>query len=46
MAYHILLVEDDAQIREVIEDFFLAKSQGEMQLHIVDEYIRLCRKSA
>ena len=27
MAYHILLVEDDAQIREVIEDFFRAKSQ-------------------
>jgi len=34
MAYHILLVEDDAQIREVIEDFFEAKSEGEMQLHI------------
>ncbi len=37
MAYHILLVEDDAQIREVIEDFFRAKSQGEMQLHIAKD---------
>lgn len=37
MAYHILLVEDDAQIREVIEDFFCAKSQGEMQLHIAKD---------
>ena len=37
MAYHILLVEDDAQIREVIEDFFNAKSQGEMQLHIAKD---------
>lgn len=37
MAYHILLVEDDAQIREVIEDFFDAKSQGEMQLHIAKD---------
>lgn len=34
MAYHILLVEDDAQIREVIEDFFNGKSEGELQLHI------------
>ena len=39
MAYHILLVEDDAQIREVIEDFFQAKSRGEMQLHIVKDGI-------
>ena len=37
MAYHILLVEDDAQIREVIEDFFAAKGQGEMQLHIAKD---------
>lgn len=37
MAYHILLVEDDAQIREVIRDFFQAKSQGEMQLHIAKD---------
>ena len=37
MAYHILLVEDDAQIREVIEDFFCAKSQREMQLHIAKD---------
>ncbi len=34
MAYHILLVEDDAQIREVITDFFHAKSEGNIQLHI------------
>ena len=31
--FHILLVEDDSQIREVIEDFFLAKSNGEIQIH-------------
>ena len=37
MAYHILLVEDDAQIREVIRDFFHAKGQGEMQLHIAKD---------
>lgn len=37
MAYHILLVEDDAQIREVIEDFFTAKSEGEIQLHIAKD---------
>ncbi len=37
MAYHILLVEDDAQIREVIEDFFTAKSDGEIQLHIAKD---------
>ena len=37
MAYHILLVEDDAQIREVIEDFFTAKSEGEVQLHIAKD---------
>lgn len=30
---HILLVEDDAQIREVIEDYFAAKSNGEIQIH-------------
>ena len=32
--YKILLVEDDSQIREVITDFFLAKSQGQIELHI------------
>lgn len=37
MAYHILLVEDDAQIREVIEDYFQAKGQGEMELHIAGD---------
>ncbi len=37
MAYQVLLVEDDAQIREVIEDFFAAKGQGEMQLHIAKD---------
>ncbi len=30
MAYQILLVEDDSQIREVICDYFQAKSNGEM----------------
>ncbi len=34
MEYHILLVEDDTQIREVIVDFFQSKSEGKMQLHI------------
>ena len=37
MTYHILLVEDDAQIREVIEDYFTAKSEGEIQLHIAKD---------
>ncbi len=32
--YQILLVEDDSQIREVIEDFFRAKSQGQIELHV------------
>lgn len=31
--FHILLVEDDSQIREVIEDYFTAKSNGEIQIH-------------
>lgn len=31
--FHILLVEDDAQIREVIEDYFASKSNGEIQIH-------------
>lgn len=28
MAYKILLVEDDAELREIITDYFMAKSQG------------------
>lgn len=35
--YKILLVEDDSQIREVIEDFFRAKSQGQIELHIAKD---------
>lgn len=33
MAYSILVVEDDAQIREVITDFFHGKSEGEISVH-------------
>lgn len=33
MAYNILVVEDDEQIREVITDFFTNKSEGEMIVH-------------
>ncbi len=36
MTYHILLVEDDAQIREVIADFFLEKSEGQLQIHMAE----------
>ncbi len=32
MTYRILLVEDDRQIREVIEDYFSAKSEGEINI--------------
>lgn len=32
MSYRILLVEDDRQIREVIEDYFSAKGSGEFEL--------------
>ena len=32
MSYRILLVEDDRQIREVIEDYFSVKSSGEITL--------------
>ena len=32
MSYRILLVEDDRQIREVIEDYFSDKSGGEITL--------------
>lgn len=31
--FHVLLVEDDAQIREVIEDYFTSKSNGEIQIY-------------
>lgn len=33
MTYDILLVEDDSQIREVIEDFFAVKSEGHIKIH-------------
>ena len=36
MAYQILLVEDDSQIREVICDYFQDKSEGEMVMHAYD----------
>lgn len=32
MAYNLLLVEDDSQIREVIEDFFSDKSDGNIRI--------------
>ncbi|MBP3338051.1 MAG: response regulator transcription factor [Lachnospiraceae bacterium] len=35
--YRLLLVEDDSQIREVIEDFFRAKSEGQIELHIAKD---------
>ena len=38
--YHILLVEDDAQIREVIEDYFTSRSNGEFQIHIAEDGLR------
>ncbi len=31
--FDILLVEDDSQIREIIEDYFASKSGGEIQIH-------------
>lgn len=34
MSYKILLVEDDSQIREVIEDYFTEKGNGELLLYI------------
>lgn len=34
MAYHILLVEDDPQIREIIEDYFSEKSEGETYISV------------
>lgn len=38
--FHILLVEDDAQIREVIEDFFASKSNGEIQIHAAEDGLK------
>lgn len=32
MAYHFLLVEDDAEIREIITDYFNEKSEGEYRI--------------
>lgn len=37
MAYNILVVEDSAQIRETIGDFFAAKSGGTMQLSFAED---------
>lgn len=37
MAYHILLVEDDIQIREIIEDYFSEKSGDKMELYIAKD---------
>ena len=34
MSYQILLAEDDSQIREVIEDYFTEKSNGDFHLQI------------
>ena len=37
MAFHILMVEDDIQICEVVEDFFTGKSNGELELDITGD---------
>lgn len=37
MAYHILLVEDDAQIREIIDDYFSEKGEGNFILYIAKD---------
>ena len=37
MGYHILLVEDDAQIREIIDDYFSEKGEGNFILHIAKD---------
>ena len=34
MAFHILMVEDDRQICEVVEDFFAGKSGGELKYKV------------
>lgn len=36
MAYQLLLVEDDAEIREIIIDYFTEKSEGEIQIDIAE----------
>lgn len=37
MQYHILLVEDDSQIQEIIEDFFSEKGAEQIKLHIAKD---------
>lgn len=37
MGYRILLIEDDCQLREIIEDSFKAKSEGNMEIVSVDD---------
>ena len=37
MSYQVLLVEDDSQIREVIEDFFAAREDGKIQIISADD---------
>lgn len=37
MGYHILLVEDDSQIRELIEDYFSDKSDGQILLSVAKD---------
>lgn len=37
MAYQILLVEDDAQIREIIADYFSDKEEGRFQLSVAKD---------
>lgn len=37
MEYNILLVEDDKQIREIIMDFFVEKSNGDMLLDLASD---------
>jgi DNA-binding response OmpR family regulator len=37
MAYRILLVEDNLQIQEVINDYFIGKSNGELELIMVSD---------
>ncbi|MDF2870315.1 MAG: DNA-binding response regulator [Anaerocolumna sp.] len=36
MAFRFLLVEDDAELREIITDYFYEKSQGEIQIDIAE----------
>lgn len=37
MQYHILLVEDDSQIQEIIEDYFSEKGAEQIKLHIAKD---------